>query len=176
MNRDTTAFTIVELIAVLAIVAILFTLAIPQYSRMMERSRSTACASNLKQIGECVLRYVGEHDNAYPIIETNPSSPIYPEEVEAKGMLETLEPYGLNKQALRCPADLAGPKYFDTYGISYEWNPIADDEKAVAPILYSRRRGAITVSPKRLRIVTDFGNVHNGRRNRLYADGHIRKF
>ncbi|MFV0416451.1 MAG: type II secretion system protein [Chthoniobacterales bacterium] len=177
MNRNNTdAFTLIELLVVIGILAILITLSVPGYTRLVDRARSTTCGSNLKHIGESVLRYASEHDNAYPIIEANPGNPIYPEDVEAKGLLETLEPYGLSKQALICPADLAGPKHFDTYGLSYEWCPIADDEKAVAPMIYSRRRGAVAVSPKRLSIVMDFGNVHSGRRNRLYADGHIRKY
>jgi prepilin-type N-terminal cleavage/methylation domain-containing protein/prepilin-type processing-associated H-X9-DG protein len=169
------AFTLVELIAVLALVSLLISLAIPEMQRFLERARSTACASNLRSIGLAVRNYINEHDGTFPVIETNPDNPIYPEEVQARGMLETLEPYGVTVNMLRCPSDLRGPDYFDQRGTSYEWRPVIDGENSVNPIFYTRR-GARQVSPSRVRIVMDFTPVHNGRQNRLFADGRVRNF
>lgn len=169
------AFTLVELIAVMAIVALLVSLAIPEVQRFLERARSTACAGNLRGIGLAVRNYINDNDGTFPVIETNPGNPIYPEEVGARGMLESLEPYGLTSNMLRCPSDVRGPNYFAQRGTSYEWRPVIDGETAINPILYTRR-GERQVNPARVRIVMDFTPVHNGRQNQLFADGRVRNF
>lgn len=169
------AFSLVELLVVMAIVAMLLTISMPEFNKTLDRARSTACAANLRQIGVATLLYVGENNSTYPIIETNPANPVYPEEIEARSMLETLGDYGLDAAALRCPSDLGGPNNFAKFGSSYDWRPIVDDENSLNPIIYTRR-GARRVSPKRIRLVTDYEAVHNGRMNRLFADGRVQKF
>lgn len=169
------AFTLVELLVVLAIVGLLVGLGVPEFNRFFDRSRSTACLSNLRAIGASVRNYINDNDSTFPIIETNPADPIYPEEVEARGMLETLEPYGLTTTMLRCPADVRAKNYFAQRGTSYEWRPIVDDEPALNPIVFTRR-GERRVSPSRVRLVIDIDAVHNGRNNQLFADGRVRGF
>jgi prepilin-type N-terminal cleavage/methylation domain-containing protein/prepilin-type processing-associated H-X9-DG protein len=169
------AFTLLELMMVIAILALLAVLSVPEFSRFIERARSASCAANLKAIGIATSLYVGENNGTFPIIETNPADPVYPEEVEAKSLLETLGPYGLDPGNLRCPADTAGPNYFARFGTSYEWRPVIDGENSIAPVLYTRR-GARTVSPKRVRIAMDYSPVHHGRMNFVFADGRVRRF
>lgn len=169
------AFTLVELIAVIALVAILVGLMVPEAQRLVERARSTACSANLRNIGMAVRNYINDNDGTYPVIETNPEAPIYPEEVQARGMLETLEPYGVTGRSLLCPSDRRGPDYFAQRGTSYEWRPVIDGESSLNPILYTRR-GERQVDPARVRIVMDFTPVHNGRQNLLFADGRVRNF
>ncbi len=173
--RDRCGFTLVELIITLAIIGLLVALAIPQVNGFLDRSRSTACLANLRAIGVAVRNYINDNDSTFPVIETNPASPIYPEEVGAKGMLETLEPYGLVAAALRCPADVRARNYFAQRGTSYEWRPVVDDEPALNPVIYTRR-GERQVNPSRVRLVIDIDAVHNGRQNQLYGDGRVRGF
>jgi prepilin-type N-terminal cleavage/methylation domain-containing protein/prepilin-type processing-associated H-X9-DG protein len=169
------AFTLVELIAVIALLAILVGLTIPEFHRLVERARSTACSANLRNIGMAVRNYINDHDGTFPVIETNPENPVYPDEVEARGMLETLENYGVTSKVLMCPSDRRGADYFAQRGTSYEWRPVIDGEPAMNPLLYTRR-GERHVDPARVRLVMDFTPVHNGRQNLLFADGRVRSF
>jgi prepilin-type N-terminal cleavage/methylation domain-containing protein len=168
-------FTLVELLAVLAILAILFALGVPEYNRYIDRANSAACAANLRAIGLAVRNYINENDGTFPIIETNPDNPIYPAEVEARPMLETLEPYGITARTLRCPSDVRARNYFGARGTSYEWRPVVDDENFMSPKIYTRR-GERSVNPSRIRLVIDIDAVHNGRQNQLYGDGRVRSF
>ena len=174
-------FTLVELLVVVAIIGVIASLAMPEYQKFIDRAQSVTCINNLRQVGIGVLNYVGDNDNAYPIIEPNPDNPVYnPEEdgVEAKPMLEALQAYGVNDQVLKCPTDLrSGDSYYSRYQTSYQWRIILDDENAVAPKIYGGRRGAgvRVVKPSRVTICTDYEAIHSGRLNRLYADGHVSK-
>jgi len=177
---------LIELLVVIAIIGMLATMLLPQIGKFQERAQSVVCMNNLRQIGIGVLSYVGEHDNTYPIIEPNPDSPVYDPAAEATPLYVELEPYGVTQQVLRCPSDIKGPNYFaqrtttidgKTYGTSYQWRVLVDDENAIAPKIYGGRRGAgvRVVKPSRVTICTDFVAIHSNKMNRLYADGHVSK-
>lgn len=167
------AFSLVELVVVLGILAMLVSLAVPEFGRMQDKARSAQCAGNLRQIGVAVSLYTGDNDATFPVIETNPSDPVYPPEVAAKPILETLGPYGVTEEVLKCRSDLARGNHFQTLGSSYEWRPLFDGESTVNPVIYTRR-GAFQVRISRLRLCTDFDSLHNGRQNTLYADGRVK--
>ncbi len=171
--KKTCAFSLLELTLVIAIAAILAALVWPQYQRMLERARSVACMSNLRQIGIAVGTYLADNDNTFPFIEPNPADPVYDPEYEAKPMLAELGPYGVTSQLLQCPSDLKAGNYFLSRGSSYQWSPMLDGEVKVNPVVYGRRGGARTVNPARMRLCMDFEAVHFNRANRLYADGHV---
>lgn len=168
--RKYSAFTLVELIIVIAILSMLVLLSAPELEKFLQRSRSVACMNNLRQIGAGVLSYVADNSNTYPIIEPNPADPIYQPEIKATPLTE-FEEYGVSGNVLRCPSDR---RYFAERGTSYQWRVILDEENAAAPKIYGGRRGGIRiVKPSRVRICTDLEAVHFGRMNRLYADGHV---
>jgi prepilin-type N-terminal cleavage/methylation domain-containing protein/prepilin-type processing-associated H-X9-DG protein len=56
------AFTLVELLVVLAIMGILVALAVPAMSNVVGAAHATACASNLRQIGFAVQMYLKDND------------------------------------------------------------------------------------------------------------------
>lgn len=62
------AFTLVELLVVMAIVGVLASLLLPAAARMTGRARSTACRSNLHQIGIGLRLYLDDHGNRFPIM------------------------------------------------------------------------------------------------------------
>ena len=180
------AFTFIELLAVIAIIATMASLFFPAIAKVTDRASSVACVNNLRQIGIGVLAYVGDNEYKYPIVEPNPDSPVYLPEDEAQPIFVELEPYGVTQEILKCPADIKGPNWFakrtttidgKTYGTSYQWRPIVDEENTLSPKIYGGRRGAgvRVVNPSRVTICTDFEGVHSGRMNRLYADGHVSK-
>ena len=49
--RGCSAFTLIELLVVIAILAILAALIFPVFARAREAARTTACMSNLRQVG-----------------------------------------------------------------------------------------------------------------------------
>jgi prepilin-type N-terminal cleavage/methylation domain-containing protein len=65
MNKRHNAFTLVEILVVLAIIAILAAILFPAFNRAKENSRQVNCASNLSQIGFAVLQY-RKDEGRYP--------------------------------------------------------------------------------------------------------------
>ncbi len=62
----TRAFTLVEMLVVIAIVGIMAALLLPTMNRAKASAQSTACLSNLKQIGIGVLMYSSDSDDKAP--------------------------------------------------------------------------------------------------------------
>src|SRR6266481_4777322 len=60
------AFTLVELLVVIAVIAILAALLLPALSRAKESARQSSCASNLKQILLAALIYADENEAGFP--------------------------------------------------------------------------------------------------------------
>jgi prepilin-type N-terminal cleavage/methylation domain-containing protein/prepilin-type processing-associated H-X9-DG protein len=173
--RSRRAFTLVELACVVVIVGILATLTVPTFRKIIAKTESVACLSNLRQIGIAVQAAVNDNNGRYPLIETDPTDPVYPPEAGAKSLLQTLEPYGINAKVMQCPADLRHNNRYAEKGSSYEWRPLIDDEPAVNPEVFGRW-GTRVIRPSRFRLVIDVDPVHNGRQNRLYADGSVRGY
>jgi prepilin-type N-terminal cleavage/methylation domain-containing protein/prepilin-type processing-associated H-X9-DG protein len=62
------AFTLVELLIVIAIIGVLVGLLMPTVSGARESARRTACASNLRQISGCLTVYAADNDRKLPYI------------------------------------------------------------------------------------------------------------
>ena len=177
------AFTLIELLCVISIIAILAGMILASLGSINEKGDAVKCTQNLRSIGAAVQLYVGAHDNEFPEVQTDPNNPTYPPPSEAKGMLETFAPFGLVQDSVKCPADVKNKKfnYFVKYGTSYEWAPYVDDELQSAPQIFTRR-GQLTMPLSRIVVCFDVERVHgiNGdypsKKNYLYADGHIRDY
>ena len=61
------AFTLVELLVVIGIIAILVGILLPTLSRARESAKKTACLSNLKQLGDAFRLYAAGNKDAMPI-------------------------------------------------------------------------------------------------------------
>jgi prepilin-type N-terminal cleavage/methylation domain-containing protein/prepilin-type processing-associated H-X9-DG protein len=68
------AFTLVELLVVLVIIAVLAALLFPALQAAIDEGRKTACLSNLRQIGAGVAAWAADHDGEIPY---GPNAPAF---------------------------------------------------------------------------------------------------
>ena len=68
MNKRNQGFTLVEIMIVVAIIAILAAVAIPNFIKYRQNSQAAACVSNLKQIEAAVeqVKMTGKAEPEYP--------------------------------------------------------------------------------------------------------------
>ena len=71
-NNRSPAFTIVEMIVVLAIIAIMMALVYPAYTTISLRAKATKDLSNLRQIGILMQTYLNDKDGILPVITADP--------------------------------------------------------------------------------------------------------
>jgi prepilin-type N-terminal cleavage/methylation domain-containing protein len=89
------AFTLIELLIVIAVIAILAGIAIPALTSVLERAKVIKDMSNLRQIGLGLQLYLNDKDsllpvlNAAPGIGTNASPVICPKYIATKKVLQS---------------------------------------------------------------------------------------
>jgi len=59
-------FTLVELLVIIAILALLAAILFPVFAQAREAARRCTCASNLKQLGMAFMMYAGDYDETLP--------------------------------------------------------------------------------------------------------------
>jgi prepilin-type N-terminal cleavage/methylation domain-containing protein/prepilin-type processing-associated H-X9-DG protein len=85
MRNDRKAFTLVELLVVIGIIAILIGLLLPALAKARDSANTVKCASNLRGIGQAIQQYLDDYAGTFP-----PSN--FPTGVQIRGGLMT-SPY-----------------------------------------------------------------------------------
>src|SRR4029078_9513951 len=67
-RRERAAFTLVELLVVIGIIALLVAMLLPAMNRARESARATQCMSNLKQINLAMLMFANANAGYLPQI------------------------------------------------------------------------------------------------------------
>jgi len=166
------AFTLVEMLVVLAIIALLAALLLPVLRNAQEEARATACLGNLHQIGLALQIYVSENNNRLPALRDVPTDPAAAATNTFPALNTALQPQLGNTNVLRCPSDRQG--IFEITGSSYAWNSLLNGEDADHLLILG-----LHFNPHEIPVVFDKGAFHalrgpNKAVNYLYADGHIK--
>ena len=119
-QQRTGAFTLVELLVVMAIIGILAGLMIPVLGSARASARDTQCLSNLRNIGTAMMMYIGVYDDHIP--SCGPGEDVY-----YLPWYYSLLPYNDDWGIYECPAK--GTTIEDIPQLSKDLQPIADAQK-----------------------------------------------
>jgi prepilin-type N-terminal cleavage/methylation domain-containing protein/prepilin-type processing-associated H-X9-DG protein len=93
------AFTLIELLIVIAIIAILAAILFPVFARARENARRSSCQSNLKQIGLGIMQYSQDYDEKMVSSRNDGYQGVY-----KQCWYSMIEPYVKSAQVFRCPS------------------------------------------------------------------------
>ena len=102
------AFTLIELLIVIAIICILAAILFPVFAAAREKARQTTCASNLKQLGMAVVQYTQDFDDIMPYSK-NTYYNAQAQAVYAYGWEYALYAYVKATNVYSCPDDQFAP-------------------------------------------------------------------
>ncbi|MFA5422504.1 MAG: type II secretion system protein [Phycisphaerae bacterium] len=199
-SNSTCAFTLVELLVVISVIALLLGILFPVLRKAKSKADQVFCMHNLKQINLGMTFYLEANNDTYPCaqdpVSTNPFYWLW----MGRGWRHFIEPYLVNNidannpSVLFCPADKKSKEIYDSTSYSYSMafyhspeqidamNSVTDTYSNPQPSMPQR---TINVARPRSKIIIgEWLSVHEptddedlgwwcqqGRRNFLFADG-----
>ena len=138
------AFTLVELLVVIGIVAVLLSILLPALGQARRQAQAVACRSSVRQICQSVFAYVAENRGVLPNPYNSVARPWSGSAIQVGGpgrydwQVGTLWPYvaarpDVRQRIFNCPSDLQEPRHprdgnfvpdlLDPRNFSYNFNP-----------------------------------------------------
>ena len=195
------AFSLIELLVVLAIISILLSILIPSLRMVKVRAFRTGCMHNLKQIGLGMNMYLDGNDNVWPCAEDPVSTSPFYWLWMGRGWRASVKPYlggsidVNNPSVLLCPEDRADPaKYESTsyaYSMAFYHSPDQIDAMSDKADTYTNPRPSVrqrigdVAYPSAKILLGEWSSNHvaidqeqgwwnwQGARNFLFADGQV---
>ena len=201
--RQKTKFTLIELLIIIAIIAILFSLLLPSINRAKMTAQQVICFSNLRQQMLSFSSYAGDHNGGWPPLRYNGMS-------SGAYWYQTLYPWAyphkqystsnLYKSIFRCESYPAPVNWGPGYGMNYRLVCVFDSTPWPQHFAVSLKADRIT-EPSYWPLVTDTYNWfstssnnpgmdfphmvkhapneawntnHYGNGSVLYCDGHVK--
>ncbi|HLK14540.1 MAG TPA: prepilin-type N-terminal cleavage/methylation domain-containing protein [Fimbriimonadaceae bacterium] len=130
MRRSTQAYTLIELLAVIAIVALLASLLMPVFVSAKDSAKQNVCFSHFKQTGTATGMYVADYDSYYMPISYRPGQ--LGTSRNDRTWVQLLLPYAPSFSVFLCPSDTSRKPNLDA----------TFDEDLVPGDLYSAYYGA----------------------------------
>lgn len=159
---DRSAFTLLELLAVVTIILILATLAVPSYKRIRQNAEKALCMANLRNLHMAFNSYTQDHQQ-WPQEPENLSR-----EASEQWWMDSVKGYGAPAKVWLCPAFLRvheeDPKRFHEIPKSH-YVPTHFDEHQFTPFKWSTMPWVIEI-----------GNFHGGGNLIIYPNGSIKGF
>ena len=198
-SRSRRAFTLVEFLVVISIVALLTAILMPSLARTREAADRLRCASNMRQVGGAIVGFLDDHNDRLPALTSvMTATPRYSEgmaltngegsEIDGLGHLLPCAVNGGylgDARLLYCPCH-HGDHPYQRYA-SQIGGRMLDTEPGTAAYCNYQYRGPIdptsgdqlrgpllankVLVADGLRSRADFNHIHGS--NRLFGDGHV---
>jgi prepilin-type N-terminal cleavage/methylation domain-containing protein/prepilin-type processing-associated H-X9-DG protein len=151
-------FTLVEMLVVIAIIAVLAGIGYPVTQSFIGKSREAACLDKLRALGVGLQQYLQDHGDKMPELEALRAA-----KTDDVPVLEVvLLPYLETAEAFQCPADQA---IFAKSGSSYLWNSTQNGLPASKLVFFG-----IKDRPDKIPLIIDKEAWHPHGTNFLFAD------
>lgn len=192
------AFSLIELLVVISIIAVLLAILLPALPRVMDAGRRSACSANLRGVGQAIELYKGDFKEIMPVGTYMPRpwlNFLNPDGSWPVSLNQALNQYfEIESKAWECPGDKSVYRvtYTDEAGreqlgrSSYMYISALGGQKIEDSFFYK----FLNLQPVRIPVANDFdGNTYetqDGRlvpvdffhdtRNLLFGDGHVGKY
>lgn len=172
--KNKSAFTLIEILAVLGAIGVLAAILLPTVSGGLAKARRTQCLGNVRSVGASLFAYAMDHRNKMPTVGGSGSDfdsmTEMAKELFEDGYLENLEAWTCptDKERKACPGSSvesfnSGKNSSYVYFSGY--NPLKVDNVNEMPLLCDRSRGGLNAA------LTDSDNHGAKYRNVVYLGG-----
>lgn len=186
------AFTLVEILVVLAITLLLAGILFPVFARAREKGRQATCQSNLKQLALATQLYVADNTGKYPFLfnefALTPGLPL-PNNKLGIGWGVRISDYLKNNEVFHCPSEpnpkssdpnlphIVGDAAFTDYGYNIGLSDVSETKLALPArtVLFDDNEpGQAWNIANRPEITKPFFIRHSGGMNCAFIDGHVK--